>query len=314
MAHMTKNMPNAPKVAFIAYSGSQMSAVLGLCDLIDMANRFAREANIQQIAHTVLTPDDLGNAGSYDAVLLPPNLKGMRGQSDTMIHSWIIAQHNEGATVCSACAGAFWLGHAGLINGRPVTTHWALEDELKAAFPKVLLFADSILIDDNDVVTAGGVMAWIDLGLYLIRRWLGPDIVTQTCKHMLIDPTGREQRNYRRFRPRLTHSDDAIRKLQRWLEGNVAANLAVGQMAKQSAMSTRSLQRRFYNASGMSLSQYVQSLRVEKAKGMLERSSMTIGEICRRVGYQDTSAFGRLFLSQTGLSAGDYRKRFTVFL
>jgi transcriptional regulator GlxA family with amidase domain len=280
--------------------------------LIEMANRFAVDAKTPSVEFLVLTPFDLSGAEGFDAVLLPPNLSGARGEKDEELHRWLKQQHSGGATLCSACAGAFWLGHAGLLDGRAVTTHWALEDELKTAFPKARLHADSILIDDHDVVTAGGVMAWIDLGLHLIRRWMGSAIVTQTCKHMLIDPAGREQRTYRSFRPSLGHTDDQIRGLQLWLEANVDAALSVALMAQQAGMSPRSLQRRFRQATGLALSQYVQSLRVEKAKGMLEGTSLPIAQICWNVGYQDVSAFSRLFLAQTGLTAGGYRKKFGI--
>ncbi|MCP5087396.1 MAG: helix-turn-helix domain-containing protein [Rhodobacteraceae bacterium] len=309
---MTNVVQNTPFIALIAYEGVQMSAVLGLKDILEVANRFAAEADVAAITHEVLQTHDIRNDRTFDAVVLPPNLEAARGQSDLELHRWIDTQHRSGATICSACAGAFWLGYAGILDGRPVTTHWALEDEFRKTFPNTQLNPEHLLIDDHDIVTAGGVMAWIDLGVYLIRRWLGADILSKTCRQMLIDPTGREQRNYRSFRPRLTHNDAAIRGLQRWIEGNTDADLSVFELAQRAAMSGRSLQRRFTNATGLTLSRYVQQLRVEKAKGMLERTSLTVAEICWRVGYQDVSAFSRLFKSVSGLSAGDYRKRFSI--
>ncbi|MEP5154582.1 helix-turn-helix domain-containing protein, partial [Planktotalea sp.] len=167
-------------------------------------------------------------------------------------------------------------------------------------------------IDDHDVVTAGGVMAWIDLGLHLIRLWMGPAIVSRTCKHMLIDPASREQRSYRSFRPPLGHGDDQIRSLQLWLESHLSTPLTVAQLATQAGMSTRSLQRRFHKVTGMALRSYLQALRIEKAKAMLETTSLPIAQICWNVGYQDVSAFSRLFVAQTGLTAGEYRKKFNV--
>ena len=288
-----------------------MSAALGLGDLLDMANR-SDPALAGRIDHGLLRPDAPLPDTPFDAVVFPPNLTGVRGQADTRLHSWIRQQHRNGATLCSACAGAFWLGHAGVLDGRPVTTHWALEPEFRATFPDAQLHPEHLLIDDHDVVTAGGVMAWIDLGLYLVKRWHGPETVTRTCRQMLIDPQGREQRNYRSFRPDLTHKDDAIRTLQRWMEGNIAADLTIHALARRAALSDRSLQRRFTKATGLSVSRYIQELRIEKARGLLERTTMPISEICWKVGYEDLSAFSRLFKTISGLSAGDYRKRFSV--
>ncbi len=312
---MTKDVPITPtyeSIALVAYEGVQMSAVLGIGDLLDVANRFALATGGKQIGYAIVRVADLPSTSQFDAVVLPPNLNGKRGQSDKLLHAWLTGQHRDGATICSACAGAFWLGYAGVLDGRPVTTHWALEDEFRAAFPDAMLHPEHLLIDDHDIVTAGGVMAWVDLGLYLIKRWFGPDIVSQTCRQMLIDPQGREQRNYRSFRPKLNHADDAIRAVQRWMEKNVASDLCVTTLAREASLSGRTLQRRFTEATGLPISKYVQELRIEKARGLLERTARPISEICWAVGYEDASAFSRLFKSISGVSAKDYRKRFST--
>ncbi|WP_273282233.1 GlxA family transcriptional regulator [Pseudooceanicola atlanticus] len=307
-------MPDTPiraRIALLGYEGVQMSAVLGLIDLLEIANRYGKETGAGQILLDVLRDGALPDT-RFDAVWLPPNLTGQRGAADTVIHTWLSDRHQAGALICSACAGAFWLGHAGLLDGRPVTTHWALEPEFRAAFPKAQLHAESILVDDHDIVTAGGVMAWVDLGLHLVKRWLGAEVVSQVCRHMLIDPQGREQRNYRSFRPRLDHGDTRIRDLQVWMEANVTGDLSVTALASRCALPERSLQRRFTRATGLPLSTYAQELRVEKARGLLERSQMPVNEICWAVGYEDPSAFSRLFRSVSGLSASEYRKRFRI--
>lgn len=296
----------------IAYDGVQMSSVLGLGDVLEVANRCAEGVGGPRMTYEVLRPPlPLGDA-PFDAIVLPPNLSGARGAGDTATHDWIVARHAAGALVCSACAGAFWLGHAGLLDGRPATTHWALEDEFRAAFPHVRLHPEHLLVDDHDIITAGGVMAWVDLGLSLVRRWHGPDVVARTCRQMLIDPQGREQRNYRSFRPRLDHGDDAIRALQFWMEENAATDIALPDLAARVAVSERSLQRRFAAATGLPISRYIQEVRVEKARGLLERTSMPVSEVCWAVGYADASAFSRLFKSVCGVSAVAYRRRFSV--
>lgn len=289
-----------------------MSAALGMVDVLEVANRYGADCDGRQINHSILQADDLPTAPFFDAIVLPPNLTGNRGASDDKLHSWIKEQHAGGAIACSACAGAFWLGHAGLLDGRPVTTHWALEEEFSAAFQHANLLSEHILIDDNDIVTAGGVMAWVDLGLHLVNRWLGPAIVSQVCRHMLIDPHGREQRNYRSFRPKFDHADQPIIDLQRWMESNVQADLSVAELARKLSLSERTLHRRFARATGLAIGTYVQELRVEKARGLLERTTMPISEICWAVGYEDPSAFSRLFKSVSGVTASDYRRRFTV--
>jgi len=306
------NTPKRVKIALIAYEGAQMSAVLGLGDILTVANRFAAEVGDRQTEHVVLHPGDLDRETGFDALVLPPNLTGGRGDKDGTTNDWIADQHRGGAMLCSACAGAFWLGHTGALDGRPATTHWALDAEFRAAFPRAHLHPEHLLIDDHDIVTAGGVMAWVDLGLFLVRRWLGPDVVSRTCRQMLIDPQGREQRNYRSFRPRLDHGDGPIRDLQYWMEKNSASECALSSLAARAGMSERTFQRRFAQATGLSVTRYVQELRIEKARGLLERTTMPVSEICWAVGYGDASAFSRLFRSICGVSASEYRRRFAV--
>ena len=309
---MTNEVPYAPSVALIAYEGAQQSALHGLGEMFDVANGHADSGGGRVIRHRLLTPLSLEDADGFDAIVLPPNLTGKRGAADLQLHEWLRRQHDAGTTMCSVCAGSFWLGHAGVLDGRPATTHWALEADFRSIFPEVDLKPEHILIDDNDIVTAGGIMAWTDLGLHLIGRWLGPSVVSRTCRQMLIDPTGREQQNYRTFRPDMTHKDDSIRALQLWMASNIEADLSVGKLSHLAGLSERSLHRRFSKATGLSVNRYVQELRVERAKGLLELTALSVNAVCWQVGYHDVPAFSRLFKSASGVSTGEYRHRFRI--
>ncbi|WP_419906095.1 GlxA family transcriptional regulator [Hoeflea sp.] len=300
-------------IAIMAYPGVQMSAVLGLEDLFMIASGNSRreggpELRVSQLAQAAATED----CGAYDAVILPPNLTGARGAEAVETQEWLNRQHAAGTIMCSVCAGAFFLGHAGLLAGRPATTHWALEDEFRAAFPDVHLAPEHLIVDDNDIVTAGGLMAWLDLGLFVVNRFLGPQTVSQTARHLLIDPGGREQRNYRSFRPPLGHGDAAILKIQHWLEAHCDEGVAINDLAMRSHLSQRTFLRRFKAATGQTPSAYLQKLRIEKARGLLERTRIPVSEIGWRTGYADPSAFGRLFRQTTGLTPGEYRSRFGI--
>lgn len=298
-------------IAIVAYEGAQMSAVLGLGDLFEIANRGSARLGGGTIGVAQIGPQAPVSA-AYDAIIIPPNLSGKRGQGDAETQEFIRAQHKAGALICSACAGAFWLGYAGILDGRNVTTHWALEDEFRQKFPQANVQAEHLLIDDNDIVTAGGVMAWIDLGLFLVERWLGAEILTATCRHLLVDPRGREQRNYRSFRPVLVHGDSTVLQVQHWMEGAVNGDLSVRALAQRAGQSERTFLRKFKAATGMSPNAYVQQLRVEKARGILERTQEPIAQIAWAVGYRDISAFGRVFRDITGVNPGEYRARFGV--
>ncbi|MDA7946163.1 MAG: helix-turn-helix domain-containing protein [Hyphomicrobiaceae bacterium] len=309
-----KEAGTCASVAIVAYPGAQMSAVLGLTDLFAIANRHASQECGPQLAVSTVTAeaDSDPSGASFNAVILPPSLQQSHCLEDMELGKWLRAQHAAGALMCSVCAGVFCLGHAGLLDGRSVTTHWALEDAFRATFPSARLNADQLLIDDNDIVTAGGLMAWIDLGLFIVNRWLGPQVVSATARHLLVDPSGREQRNYRSFRPPRDHGDDVILSLQHWLEGHADAEITVEHMAKRVRLSGRTFLRRFKAATGLTPNSYVQNLRVEKARGLLERTRIPVSEIGWNVGYRDASAFSRVFRATVGLTAGEYRNRFGI--
>ena len=155
-------------------------------------------------------------------------------------------------------------------------------------------------------------MAWLDLGLFLTGTWFGPDMVSRLARHLLIDPAGREQRHYSGFRPNRTHGDAAVLKIQRHIETRFSEPLLSNDLAAIAGLGPRTFLRRFGAATGYSPAIYVQNLRIEKARGALERSGDSTAQIAWSVGYQDASAFSRVFKSITGLTPGAYRGRFHV--
>lgn len=309
-----KRSKDRVSVAIVAYPGVQMSAVLGLTDLFTIANSYACEDGVAQLSVRDVTEHEVSDpaSGLFDAIVLPPTLDHAGRSNPSAFHAWLRAQHGAGALMCSACAGLFWLGDSGLLEGRAVTTHWTHEDEFRASFPDAQLNLDYLLIDDNDIVTVGGLMAWLDLGLFIVKRWLGPQVAAATERHLLIDPGGRVQHSYRNFRPPLAHGDEAILTLQHWLEGHVSEDITVQGMAERARLSRRTFLRRFKAATGYTPTAYVRNLRVEKARGLLERTLLPVSEIGWNVGYRDASAFARVFRASTDLTAGAYRNRFGV--
>ncbi len=309
---MTKIMQKMPyiRLAIVDFPGAQQSALLGLADLFALLPRLA-DGPVPTLSATIVSPDALP-ARVFDAILLPPSIQGTFPAPDDPLLAWIRGQHDRGAMACSVCAGAFWLAEAGLLSGRPATTHWALEDRFRATYPDVDLRPDHILINDLDVVTAGGLMAWPDLGLFLTGHWCGPDMVSRLARHLLIDPAGREQRHYATFRPNRTHGDAAVLRSQRRMDRDHAAALPLRDLAETSGLSLRTFQRRFHTATGLAPASYLKALRIEKARGRLERSSENIATVAWSVGYHDSAAFARAFREITGLTPGAYRKRFRM--
>lgn len=305
--------PNRPiRLALIAYPGVQRSALEGMADMIALLPRLTGAEPSVPGVDLIRVDADTRPAGPVDAFVFPPSLEPTQAAPDHPLVHWARDRHAEGALACSVCAGAFWLGHAGLLEGRPATTHWALEASFRGAFPHVRLQPEHILIDDIDVITAGGLMAWLDLGLHLTGLWFGPELATRLARHLLIDPAGREQRHYAGFRPARSHGDAAILKAQRRMDTDYPGPLTVADLASHAGLSERSFLRRFQRATGLSPASYLQRLRVEKARGALERGTEAAAEIAWAVGYRDPSAFARAFKTVTGLSPGAYRDRFRI--
>ncbi len=156
------------------------------------------------------------------------------------------------------------------------------------------------------------VMAWTDLGLKLVDRFLGPTIMLDTARYLLMDPPGREQRYYSAFSPNLTHGDAAVLKVQHWLQATGAKDMTLATLAARAGLEQRTFLRRFRKATGLTAVDYCQRLRVGKAREMLQFATLPIEAIAWEVGYGDPGAFRKVFIRVTGLTPGDYRRRFSV--
>lgn len=305
-----QKMPT-PSVALVHYPDAQRAALLGLEDLfamIPLVQPGARPPSVETVTQEDL-PDRV-----FTALIFPPSLQETSARPDHPVTLWARNQHAQGAIACSVCGGAFWLGHTGLLDGRPATTHWRFEEDFRLRFPKTDLQPEHILIDAGSVITAGGLMAWTDLGLHLAGLWYGAGMVSGLARSLLIDPAGREQRHYAGFRPALRHGDAPILKVQRMMETRLGDELPVEAMAARAGLALRSFIRRFRAATGHPPAAYLQALRIERARGLLESTAQPVSAIAWAVGYKDVPAFTRAFKSRTGLTPGAYRSRFQTRL
>lgn len=303
-------------IGILRYPGAQEAAILGLVDLLETANRLRPETTeIQALEVQTLDGEVLLSAKTrgLKALILPPSLgQGTPQKYPGPLVAWLVDRHAEGTLLCSVCAGAFLLAETGLLAGRPATTHWALKEAFLARHPQVLLDTDRLLVDDGDILTAGGLMAWVDLGLKLVHRFLGTATLLATARHFLVDPGGREQRFYTSFAPTLDHGDAAVLRVQHWLQKGAGARVTLPEMAARARLGERTFLRRFQKATGLRPTEYLQLLRVGKARELLEQSDLAVEEIAWRVGYEDTGAFRKVFQRVMGLTPGEYRRRFSV--
>lgn len=269
------------RIAIVAYEQVLPSALYGLGEVFSAVERFRDHHPVQSLEWRYLiagkeqlspcwhTDDDV------DVVILPPCNAGQTPICPAWLAAWLQQQHQRGAVLASACVGACMLAQTGLLNGRIVTTHWLLAETFRLQFPEVRLNLDAVIIEETDLITAGGIMAWLDLAMRIVRRYYGATLVAQLSKYLLWDSGEREQRYYRRFQPPKQHGDEAILKLQLWLEVHFQSACPLSQLAEQAAMSPRTLQRRFLAATQLTISSYVQHLRLEKARELLETTFFT---------------------------------------
>nr|WP_313665944.1 helix-turn-helix domain-containing protein [Brucella intermedia] len=316
------------RIGILLYPGAQISAVLGLTDLFQIAGRFAQQgddsASPLRVCH--LRSDDDSDlrvvfdsqahqpdwhTARCDVVILPPSLEPpISREAAAPLARWLRELHLEGTVLASVCEGAFLLCETNLMAGRAVTTHWTYGQDLQDRFPETQVDTDRLIIDGGDIISAGGLMSWTDLGLKLVDRFLGPVAMAQTARIMLVDPPGREQRYYSGFVPRLTHGDAAILKAQHFLQASEGKEARLSLLAAQAGLEERTFLRRFQKATGMTATDYAQRLRVAKAQELLQFGQLPVERIAWEVGYSDPGAFRKIFFRIVGLSPGEYRQRF----
>jgi len=327
---IAKSAPaSAPQieVALACDAGTTNGGMYGLTDLFTYAGEFAAKRlhgdAPPPVRITHWRADETGEAVlcTYDSapgaphaptvVVVPNNHRAIQDpERESPLVDWMRHKHTEGVVLAGVCGGVFLLAKTGLLAGRQATTHWAFSDQFAAQFPDVLTESDQMVIDYGDVLTAGGALAWADLGLRLTERFLGPSVMLDTARYMNVDPPGREQRIYGDFQPRTKHGDAAILKAQLWLATQRERPIAVADIAQHVRLEPRTFLRRFVKATGMKPSEYQQRLRISRAREMLEFSRASIDVIAVSVGYDDVGGFRRVFRKIMGLTPSDYRRRF----
>ncbi len=310
------------EIGLLVYPGCALSAVHGLTDLFRIAEDWSGEPRRSiRVSHwqadgsavSCTWDSQPGTDHQLNYVISPPSIimpeRMARAPTEAQ---WMKDLHAGGATLCSVCAGAFVLAETGLMDGRRATTHWAFARQLADRFPKILLADDQIVVDEGDILTAGGILAWADLGLTLVGRLLGPATMLATARFLLVEPPRQSQRPFAQFIPRFDHGDDAIRASQHFIHAHAASLQGVADLADKARMTSRTFLRRFVTATGLTPIEYLQQVRIAKAREALERTLTPVDTIAWDVGYADPAAFRKLFQKLTGLPPAAYRRQYAI--
>jgi transcriptional regulator GlxA family with amidase domain len=224
--------------------------------------------------------------------------------------AWLRRWHARGASIAGICTGVSLLAQAGLLDGRPATTHWAMIDEFRRRYPKVDWQPERFVTASGRIFCGGGVYSAIDLSLYLVESYCGHEVAVETAKALLLETPRIWQSGYGTAPPRSAHDDDGIQRAQTWLLRNFKHEVQVADLAARVGMSPRTFARRFTAAAGETPLAYLHRLRIDAAKQLLETRPKSIAEVSRAVGYEDLSFFRTLFKRHTGAPPRAYRTRF----
>lgn len=316
-----------PPIALIVEPGATASSVMLTLDMLAIAGRYpeAAGAKLDVLSLTggavklspqvsVDTQKMPATLSGYAAVIVPgffaENAHALVAQVET---TWqpIIARLRalpDETLVAASCYGTFVVGESGLLDGINATTTWWFQDQFRQRFPRVRLDADQALADGGRCLTAGAMTAHTELTLHVLRRLYGAALARQVGAIMLVDGAKASQRPFMTLRRNF--DDPLIQQAADWLAARAAQSLSTQALADALHVSYRTLHRRFQAAAGMAPLAYVQDLRVEQAKALLESTRLSVEQIVGQVGYNDVSAFRRLFAKRAGLSPAQYRQRF----
>ncbi|MCB0278492.1 MAG: helix-turn-helix domain-containing protein [Calditrichaeota bacterium] len=309
------------------------SAVLqGIADpryLFTAANQFLGAAGKEPLFNVQLvgrTKEVKQNGGAFsihvdqlledvtqsDLVIIPPLFGDMGAaiEANRSAIPWIIKQYKQGAEIASLCVGAFMLASTGLLNGKKCSTHWAFYNEFKERFPEVEIIDGTIITEENRIYSSGGANSYWNLMLYLLEKYTDREIAILAAKYFAIDIDRNSQSSYTVFNGQKHHTDQDIIKAQTFIENNYQDKITVDQLADMLAISRRSFERRFKQATNNTVLEYLQRVKMENAKRDFESTRQNINEVMFNVGYNDSKAFRSVFKRITGLTPIAYRKKY----
>ena len=261
---------------------------------------------------SVPVPYDLAAIRDADLVIVPTLPQPTAEHPPEPVLEALRAAHARGARVAAVCNGAFVVAAAGLLDGRPATTHWAVADRMAAMYPKVLVDASVLYIDDGDVLTAGGGAAGMDLGLHIIRELTGAYAANQLARAMMVPPhrPGGQAQFVESPLPEID-TRDPVAETMAWARARLDRPLRVDALAARANMSRRNYDRRFREITGSAPATWLTHQRVVRAQELLESGDLPIDEVARRCGFSTAAALRPHFRGLLGVTPAEYRRTFS---
>ncbi|MFE6851798.1 GlxA family transcriptional regulator [Streptomyces sp. NPDC057674] len=242
--------------------------------------------------------------------LVVPGGEGTRTPDPALI-DWLRVHAPAAGRLVSVCTGALLLAEAGLLDGHRATTHWVACDHMARCYPEVEVDPDPIFVRDGRLSTSAGVTAGIDLALALVEEDLGRDVALTVARHLVVFL--RRPGNQAQFSVQLaaqTARREPLRDLQQWITEHPDGDLSVTSLAGRARLSPRHFARAFQAETGTTPGRYVDRVRLEHARRLLEETSRGVEEVARASGYGTPEAMRRAFTKALGTAPADYRRRF----
>jgi len=260
-----------------------------------------------------IQPDKLlADAGNHDLIIIPSLMGDM--MSATHINReyghWIAQQYKNGVEIASLCSGAFLLAFSGILKGKQCTTHWMYANEFKHYYPSVKLVDEKVLTHQSGVYSSGGSNAYWNLLIHLVEKYAGREMAIRTAKYFVIDFDRDIQSPFIIFNGLKDHDDETIIKAQEFIEENFYEKITVEQLTVQFNITRRTFERRFKKATGNTVAEYIQRVKIEAAKKLLESGRKTVNDIMYEVGYVDIQTFRDVFKKITGMTPVDYMNKY----
>src|SRR5882724_5097135 len=224
--------------------------------------------------------------------------------------SALIAAYKRGARIVSICSGAFLLAATGLLDGRRATTHWRYVEQLSRRHPRIWIDPDVLYVDEGRIMTSAGSAAGIDLCLHIIRKDFGTLTANRVARRLVVSPHREGGQAQFIDKPVGEQASPWLSHLLHWAQERLHDPITVAQLSKRAGMSKRTLNRRFVEMTGTSPLDWITSLRVRRAKDLLETTALSMEEVADQCGFGSAPTLRHHFRSRVTLSPNAYRARF----
>jgi len=313
-------------VALVSFAGGNASTITGPLEVLGHAATHVADSDPMSVS--VFTTD--GNSVTCDGcITITPKgsvdtmdkadfifLAGMPCDVDEVVGSnngimaWVRAQHAQGVAIATVCPTQALLAHIGLLDGKTVAMHWSLIDEVRRRWPGTRWTADRMVVEDRGIYSCCGASAAIDLTLYIVDQLCGRDVMTACAQWFLADLPRVRQNVPPPMFGNAVPENSTMAPVESWILGHFHEPIHFEALADQFGMSWRTFYRRFQDTFGESPKVYLQKLRLNAARRLLETDAGSIDQIASKVGYADSAFFRALFKRYVGMTPSRYRDNF----